>query len=205
MMQTTSSHTLPENFEAEFSSGFTARYVRGKARQLRGLTSLGEADRFDLEQEMLMEVWTAAPTFDPETGDWPSFVATIVERKAAHILIHRRAEKRATEQDLTSLDIPIKDSDGIVVPLGTQMLPEHQNALTGVGERDLFEQIDGKLDLEKILESLPPEDVQLLRELTEKSQAKVAAARGISRRTLRGRLEQIRERCQKRWKDSAYV
>ena len=56
-----------------------------------------------------MEVWKSVPNFDPTAGDWESFVATVVERQAAQLLIRRRAEKRNINNAIDSLDVLVTD------------------------------------------------------------------------------------------------
>lgn len=83
--------TAPEiDLEHELTKGFAARYIRAKARRLVGHASLKTHDCEDIQQELTLAVWRAAPSFDPQAGDWKSFVSTIVERLAARYLIERR-------------------------------------------------------------------------------------------------------------------
>ena len=182
------------DLDHEFTKGFAARYIRRKSRQLLGHASLRKSDRADVEQELKLEVWKAIPNFDPAVGDWRSFVATVVERQAAQLLIHRRAEKRNRNNEIESLDIPVTDADGVEVSLASQIGPDHRFSVTGVEHLEDLEHAELRIDVETILAPLTEDQRELLHELAELSQIEVATLRGISRRTLRGLLEQVRRR-----------
>ena len=194
MTQTAVPPTLSINLDHEFSTGFTARYIRRKSRQLLGHASLRKSDRPDVEQELKVEVWKAIPNFDPAAGDWKSFVATVVERQAAQLLIRRRAEKRNVNNEIDSLDVLVTDADGVDVPLATQIGREHRSAVTGVYALDEFEQMEMRLDIETLLERLTETERRLVLELAECTQEEVAQTCGLSRRTVRGIIEQARKR-----------
>jgi len=191
-------NAVPQNtsidLDHEFTKGFAARYIRRKSRQLLGHASLRKSDRADVEQELKLEVWKAIPNFDPAAGDWRSFVATIVERQAEQLLIHRRAAKRNQNNAIESLDVLVTDADGVEVSLASQIGPDHRFSVTGVQQLDDLEHTELRIDVETILAPLTDDQRELLHELAELSQLDVASLRGISRRTLRGLLEQARRR-----------
>lgn len=178
----------------ELIQGFVARLIRSKARRLIGHASLRPQDQDDIRQELSAAVWQAAPGFDPAVGDWESFVATVVERTAAQILISRRAEKRQRGHAAESLDVLVTDADGIQVPLATQVRRDHQSAITRSFPLDEHEQAELRLDLETLLAPLPESERAVLCELAEQSQSEVARGRGVARRTIRCVLERARER-----------
>lgn len=194
MTQTAVPQTLSLDLDHEFSKGFTARYIRRKSRQLLGHASLRKSDRADVEQELKMEVWKAIPKFDPVEGNWRAFVATVVERQAEQFLKRRRAEKRNADNEIDSLDLLVTDADGVEVPLATQIGPEHRAAVTGVHVLDEHEQTELRLDVETLLEQLTETERQLVLDLAECTQEEVAQNRGLSRRTIRGILDQVRDR-----------
>lgn len=196
MTQSKDSQTdpAPIDFDQEFTTGFTARYVRHKSRQLVGHVGLKPDDQPDLEQQLLMEVWRAVPQFDPAAGDWRAFAATVVERKATRLLSRRRAEKRKQESKIESLDVRVADADGVNVSRASQIGSEHRSALTGVHPLDELELTELRIDLETLLGSLTDEERELLDELLDLSQTEVATLHGVSRRTIRGVLERARSR-----------
>ncbi|MGC1276555.1 MAG: sigma-70 family RNA polymerase sigma factor [Planctomycetaceae bacterium] len=177
---------------SDLTGGFAARFIRGKARRLARHAAFRGQDAEDLQQDLSLAVWQAASSFDPGIGDWEAFVATVVERRAAQLLIALRTEKRLAGQAAQSLDVTVTDGDGLEVSFASQIPEEQRAALT----RSLTDQdrVELRLDLETLLESLPDDDRQLLRDLAEHSQREVAAARGVSRRTIRDALGRARQR-----------
>ena len=186
--------SLEIDLNVELTEGFTARYIRGKVRRLVRHAAMRHHDKDDLQQELTAAVCQALPSFDPAVGDWESFVSTVIERRAGQLLIGEKREKRLQGNAASSLDVLVKDADGVDVPLATQIRPEHQSAVTRQYRREDQEWAELLLDLETHLASLPDDERTLLLQLAKKSQAAVARARGVSRRTIRDLLERVRSR-----------
>ncbi|MGD9713104.1 MAG: sigma-70 family RNA polymerase sigma factor, partial [Thermomicrobiales bacterium] len=194
-MSKVSGTTTPEiDLGHELTKGFAARFIRSKARRMMGHASLESQDREDVEQELMTAVIAAAPGFDSAAGDWESFVATVVERRAGQMLHALKRAKRLQGNKPDSLDVLVEDADGVQVPLATQIRSEHQSAVTGcysITDQELTEQ---RLDLQQIIAALPEEERAVVLKLAEQSQSEVASDRGVARRTLRDLLEQARQR-----------
>lgn len=182
------------DLDHELTAGFAARFIRRKARQLMGLAALRDADRPDLEQSLLLAVWRAAPHFDPAAGDWESFVATVVERHAAQIVIRRRRAKHRLDGTVHSLDVLVKDADGVDVPLATQIGPQHREGLTGRYAPSEAERFEAKHDVAVMLDAAPPRTRQLCEQLQFQSEREVAEANQIERRTVRVHLRRLRDK-----------
>ncbi|WP_417849391.1 sigma-70 family RNA polymerase sigma factor [Thalassoglobus sp.] len=173
------------DIDHELTKGFTARFIRQKARRMVGHTSLRKSDQPDLEQDFKLAVWNAVPNFDPTVGDWKSFVATVVERQAAMCLRRRRTLKHQQGNDICSLDVLVTDGEGNDVTLASQIGTDRLSAVTGNYGLDELQFTELRIEVEDLLEQLTDEERKLLSELSELPQAEVADLHGIPRRTLR--------------------
>ena len=187
-----SSHTIDLNHE--LTEGFAARFIRRKSRQMLEHTGLRESDRPDVEQYLLLAVWKAATSFDPAAGDWEAFVATVVERRADRFLKRRRADKRLNGQELASLDVLVKDQDGVDVPLATQIGAQHREGVTGRFAATDAELFETEHDVNVMLDSAAPRTRQLCSELLHQSERDVAEQHGVARRTVRKHMRRLRDR-----------
>lgn len=186
--------TLPSDLNHELTQGFAARFIRRKSRQMLGHTGLREADRPDIEQYLLMSLWRAIPKFDASAGDWRAFVATVIERRADRFLKRRRALRRMDGVDVASLDVLVKDQDGVDVPLATQIGQQHREAVTGCQSTSDAERVEMSLDVEWMLESAAPRTRYLCEQLQTASDREVAEQEGINRRTIRKHLRRLRDK-----------
>lgn len=180
------------DLEQELTSGFAAKLIRQKARQLVGLAGLTASDQDDLRQELAMAVLESVSQFDPEIAHWNVYATAVIERKVATILKERRADKRDYCRIQVSLSIQVTDSDGQLVQLAQQIGHEHQGRVTGHTEPDTAEKIERQIDVADLLASLPEDLREICERLKTSSVAHVARELGIPRRTLRRRMEQIR-------------
>ncbi|MFV0444425.1 MAG: sigma-70 family RNA polymerase sigma factor [Planctomycetaceae bacterium] len=191
---TTAAATSPIDLDYELTKGFAARYIRAKARRLIGHAALKRHDREDIQQELTLAVLRGAESFDPSTGDWKSFVATIVERIAARGLIERRRLKRRLGHDIGSLDITILDADGVEVSLASQIPHDQSERTTGRYAPSDQERAEAAHDVAVILESAPPRTRELCEQLMHSSEREVIEQLGTSRRTLREHLKRLRRK-----------
>jgi RNA polymerase sigma-70 factor, ECF subfamily len=79
-------------------SGFAARAVRQKARQLVRQREFAESEREDLEQELRLHLFSRQSKFDPTIAHWNVFVRTLVERHVATLVKQRRAKTRNSQR-----------------------------------------------------------------------------------------------------------
>ena len=186
------SGTRPTDLDHELTRGFTARYARKKANSLIGLGEVTANDFEDMLQEFLLAVAVAVEDFDEERGHWRSFAATIIERRAAHLVRDRHNPRRTSGVPALSLEMLVADEDGVQVPLGNRIGDGEREAMTGRYAADLFSLVDLHEDVGALLETLPEELLELCRMLLTRSQREVADELGLTRRALRHRLDQIR-------------
>lgn len=97
------------------TSSYAARLIRFKARQLCRRPGFTPSDRADIEQEFRVDLLERLPHYDSAKAQLNTFVARVIERKAASIVRHRTAEKRAPEREECSLNDEVRDADGRLV------------------------------------------------------------------------------------------
>ena len=178
-------HSQEWNWEHELARGVTARIVRAKVRRLIGHGRFVRSDADDLQQQLALEVLEASATFDPAAGPWDAFVATVVERKAAQLLKHRKAEKREFRHHVVSLSSLVQDEEGQLVPLASLVGEEHREPFTGRYRVSDQERADIAEGVPVVLARLTPLQRRLCRGLQQRTLNEVAHEQGIPRRTLR--------------------
>lgn len=182
------------DLDQELTKGFAARYIRAKARRLVGHASLKTHDCEDIQQELTLAVWRAAPSFDPQAGDWKSFVSTIVERLAARYLIERRRMKRRLGHEVGSLDVTILDADGVEVSLASQIPSDQREQTTGRYALSDQERAEAAHDVAVILAAAPRRTRELCEQLMHSTEREVIEQQGTTRRTLREHLKRLRRK-----------
>ncbi|RLS53457.1 MAG: sigma-70 family RNA polymerase sigma factor [Planctomycetota bacterium] len=175
----------------ELTKGFAARCIRLKAKRMMGHTSLKPADREDLCQDLSLAVLQALPNFDPQAGDWESFVSTVIERHAARLLIRRRADKRCIGNDIGSLDVRVQDAEGNDVSLGSQISYESRDSTVGQYGSNGVQAFEAAHDVRVMLESATHRTREICQALAETNEREVMERFGITRRTLRAHLHRL--------------
>jgi len=97
------------------ASAYAARLIRFKARQLCRRPGFTPSDWADIEQEFRLDLLERLPRFDVGKAQLNTFIARVIERKAASVVRHRTAEKRAPEREECSLNDEVRDADGRLV------------------------------------------------------------------------------------------
>lgn len=156
--------------------------IRHKARQLVGKAGFTEDDRADLEQELALDLLQRIPRFDPDKAKVTTFMTRVVEHRISTLLAARHAQCRDWRLNQVSLNAPVDDSDQAEDLI--HFVP-HDSEDVRV--------MENRLDMERMLASLPDEQRQLCEQLKEHTMAESARILGLPRSTLYGRLNSIRE------------
>jgi len=168
------------------------RIIRRKAFQLLGRGGLRRDDEPDLEQDLTVHVLEQLAKFDPARGKLGAFVSRVVEHKAADILDARRAARRDYRLNVRSLHETVETPEGEETSL-EDLLHEDavrsQHGLSGLSPQD---QAELRVDLQRALARLSPEQQDLCRRLLTATVSEIAAALGIPRTSLYGPLGGIR-------------
>jgi RNA polymerase sigma-70 factor (ECF subfamily) len=167
--------------------------VKRKARQLVGQAGFTQQDVADLEQELLAMVWQALKSYDPSLGHQKALVTAVVERGVVTLLRIARTKKRSrgAQQSLES----VVDSGGeLQAELSDAIALEDCNRRCDQRHRSSESTAELKLDLEALLESLPPNMQLLAEQLQEKSIAEIARESGVPRTSLNDRVRRLEQR-----------
>ena len=78
------------------ASGFAARAICQKARQLAGRNGFSLSEREDIEQELRLHLLRRLAKFDPDIAHWNVFVRTVLERRSASLVAQRQTRIRAS-------------------------------------------------------------------------------------------------------------
>jgi RNA polymerase sigma-70 factor (ECF subfamily) len=167
--------------------------VRRKARELVGVAGFTKQDVPDLVQELLAMVWQSLQSFDPSLGHQKALVTAVVERGAVTLLRIAKTKKRFRGSQ-RSLEAVVGVCSEAQAELEGEVTDEDANRRRDLMHRSAEATADLKLDIEALLESLPP-DMQLLAEqLKEKSIAEIARESSVPRTTLNDSVRRLEQR-----------
>ncbi len=173
---------------------YAVKLIRHKARQLVGKAGFVEADRADLEQEMMIDLLRRLPRFDPSRAKRETFMSRIVTHRVATIIESRKAGIRDYRLCMQSIDDPGPEEDGRAAdspPLLDQdayLRETRGDALTQEELQDL------RMDVASALADLPPDLRRLCLRLATASVTEVSKETGIPRGTVYDALKKARAR-----------
>ncbi len=159
----------------ELTTGFAARFIRRKAKQLVGRSRFTASDRPELEQDLRITLLERMPKFKPQVRHWHVFVTMVIESPRRHDPRVARARKCEHSQNILSLSTRVIGEDGEWTELGRTVGPEHLERVTGrVMLRDQ-DQTELEQDLESLLPQLPDDLRDLCARLKTDSLTRIAA------------------------------
>ena len=134
---------------------YAVRLIKHKARQLVDRAGFVEADRHDLEQDLVIDLLRRLPRFDPAIAKRETFIARIVEHHVATIVESQKAGIRDYRQRAGSLDERREEDDGSSAD-GPPVLnqDEYLRETLASARRD-EDRHALRLDLERVLAELP--------------------------------------------------
>jgi RNA polymerase sigma-70 factor (ECF subfamily) len=171
---------------------YAARLIRIKARQLVGKAGFTEGDRPDLEQELMIDLLQRMRHFNPAKAKKTTFMTRIVERHVATILEARHARCRDWRLCRDSLNAPRGNEEGHTLELidlvdGAGYLGNPEREPREGAVHNL------RMDMERVLDTLPADLRDLCDRLRESNMAEIARELGVARTTLYDKLAIIRE------------
>lgn len=179
----------PQEPLCDFAEGF----IRRKARQLVGTAGFNDSDEEELAQELRLKLLERLPKFDPSQAHLFVFIVTVVERAAASLVKHARAEKRDRRR-ATSLNTPLSRGTRDEHELGDSVSQSELDARRRSWPRTDLEKVQLALDVEDVLRSLPGPLRELCHLLMWLTPTEIAAETGIPRTTVLHRMRRIRQR-----------
>jgi RNA polymerase sigma factor (sigma-70 family) len=170
---------------------FAERYVRRTAGRLARRRGFARHDEPDIAQALAAKLLKEANAFDPKVAHWNVFVVTVVERYAANLLRHRRAEKR-DPGNVTSLHLQVVAAGEGPVEVAQTLCDDANHARLGLAPRGDHDQADLRADVAAFLSGLSTE----LRDLAGRfmggaSLSQAARDLGVPRTTLQRKKDQL--------------
>lgn len=158
--------------------------IRSKARTLIGQAGFTSADCDDIEQELALDLLVRLEKFNPKKSRRNTFMARVVDHRAATLIEERLTIRRDWRVCQDSLDDPEwqQSKEGIAY---FEERPD-LSALTRDG-------LTLKLDFLNAAESLPEELRELCHRLLRANVSHVARDMGMARATLYYRIQRLRE------------
>lgn len=163
---------------------YAARLIQFKARMLSRRWAFAGDDREDIEHDLWLDLLERLPKYDPDKATLNTFIALVVERRVATLIRDRSTEKRSPDREECSLDDPVLDADGRVVPRH-ETTPEAANDPARL--RDL------ERDVAHVVAHLPDDLRAIALALAFGTQNSVGPELGFSRRAMAKAVEQLRE------------
>ena len=171
---------------------YAAKIIRHKARQLVGQFGFTEADREDLEQELVLDLLRRLPKYDPSRAQRNTFIARVVENKVATIIEARKAAMRDYRLCRCSLNDRLEDQDGRSTERIETINQDDYFVLTGKPSRPVDELLDLSIDLRAAVSLLPPNLCELYRRLCDQTVTEISRDLGIPRGTIYDMIRKIR-------------
>jgi len=160
--------------------------IRHKARQLSHKLGFGSSNREDIEHELLIAILERWSAFDSKRASARTFVARIIENKAASLVRACQAVKRGVGQ-CTSLT-------GDTTNGASDFDEEQDRARRGIHSRSEVEAVSLRLDVAGVVASLPDDLRRLCERLLRESVSEAARSTGKHRTTLYRAISEVRKR-----------
>jgi RNA polymerase sigma-70 factor (ECF subfamily) len=178
--------------EKVLASRFVQRLLRRKSGQLVRSPALRHTDRDDIEQQLALELLRRLPRYRRSSAHPKAFIVTVVERQAATILRHARAQKRDAGL-VESLSQDVTGDDGLPTALSATLSPDDGQRRRGNYQLAPLDHVQIATDLAEFLTKLPADMAWLARELMQRGPSDIARRRGIARSTLQDSIDRLRE------------
>lgn len=171
---------------------YASTFSRVKARQLARLAGYSNADRDDIEQELLLEYILKIRQYDPSKGKKSTFVSSILERRISTLMEHRFAQRRDCRVEIALTAEPFSEDydnsknlhDGIDLDRWLINACQESN-MNSINEL--------RIDIQKVLATLPTTLRDLCERLHGSTLQEISRDTGVSRHALYARMKKIRE------------
>jgi RNA polymerase sigma-70 factor, ECF subfamily len=171
---------------------YTVRLVTFKAKQLTLHPGFSDADREDIEQELLLDLLRRQPKYDPERAQNSTFVARVVEHRAATLIEERTACRRDHRCQAFSLNEPIEEGGDACCERSETFDQDDYLLRTGRQARSSDELRDLGIDVRTVVDGLPDAMRSVCQRLMHDSVTDVSRDTGVPRSTLYGIIGKIR-------------
>ena len=160
------------------------------ARRLARKLRLSKDDLADVRQELLVDVIARLPAFDPKRGSLGAFAGIVMANRAARVAHKVKRERRLYGAVPTSLNETLPESDGAT---RGDFVSEEDGLSAYFGQRvDVSAEVERRLDVERGLGTLDPNDARLSAKLSQVSVDELVGHGHAARSSLYRRVKNIR-------------
>jgi RNA polymerase sigma-70 factor (ECF subfamily) len=160
------------------------------ARRLIRKLRLSKDDLADVRQELLVDVIARLPAFDPKRGSLGAFAGIVMANRAARVAHKVKRERRLYGAVPTSLNETLPESDGAT---RGDLVSEEDGLSAYFGQpADAFAEVERRLDVERGLGALDPNDARLSAALSQSNIDELVDRGHAARSSLYRRVKNIR-------------
>jgi RNA polymerase sigma-70 factor (ECF subfamily) len=160
------------------------------ARRLIRKLRLPYDDLADLRQEFFLDLFARLSAFDPERGSLGAFAGIVMANRATRIAHKVKRDRRLYGAVPASLDATLPDSDGAT---RGDLVAEGDGLAAYLGQPiDAFAEVERRLDVERGLGTLDPNDGALCAALSHTTVDRLACGGRGARSSLYRRVKDIR-------------
>jgi RNA polymerase sigma-70 factor (ECF subfamily) len=160
------------------------------ARRLIRKLGLSTDHLADFRQELLVDLIARLPAFDPNRGSLGAFAGIVMTNRAARLAHKVKRERQLYGALPTSLDETLPDSDGAT---RGDLISEGQSLSAYFGQpADGFADVERRLDVERGLGALDPDDARLSATLSRSTIDELVDRGHAARSSLYRRVKNIR-------------
>jgi RNA polymerase sigma-70 factor (ECF subfamily) len=177
---------------------YAVRLIRKKAWQLVGKAGFTEADREDLEQELIIDLLQRLSKFNPDRANRKTFITRVVTNRVATLIELQKASCRNYRLYTNSLNDYVDIGGGDLVEREETIASDDYLQNTGRCSRPLKELEELSLDIERIIAKLPPKTRNLCEGLKGgETISDIAREMGITRETVYQSIKELRKALEK--------
>lgn len=160
------------------------------ARRLNRKLRLSKDDLADVRQDLLVDVIARLPAFDPQRGSLGAFAGIVMANRAARLTHKVKQERRLYGAVPTSLDETLSEGDGTT---RGDLVSEEDGLSAYFGQPvDAFTDVERRLDVERGLGALDPNDARLSAALSQSNIDELVDRGHAARSSLYRRVKSIR-------------
>jgi RNA polymerase sigma-70 factor (ECF subfamily) len=160
------------------------------ARRLIRKLHLSKDHLADVRQDLLVDVIARLPGFDPKRGSLGAFAGIVMANRTARVAHKVKRERRLYGAVPTSLDETLPDSDGAT---RGDLFSEGDGLSAYFGQPvDAFAEAERRLDVERGLGALDPNDARLSAALSQSNIDELVDRGHAARSSLYRRVKNIR-------------
>ncbi|MFN3351246.1 hypothetical protein [Pseudorhodoplanes sp.] len=160
------------------------------ARRLIRKLHLSKEDLDDIRQDLLVDLIARLPAFDRQRGSLGAFAGVVMANRATRLAHKVKRERRLYGAVPTSLDETLPEGDGTT---RGDFVSEEDGLSAYFGQpADGFAEVERRLDVERGLGALDPDDAQLSAALSQSNIDELVRCGHAARSSLYRRVKNIR-------------